>query len=128
MKTRNGFVSNSSSSNFVVSAKDEASLVVEVTIRVDLTDYYRKHDAPGVFRCVADMDHCVDDMWDSDDARETTWYAAAKVALESGRVVFFGELDYHGDAFEQAARHTAGELKAVLAGNTDVEVLSYEEA
>ena len=126
MKIRRGFVSNSSSSSFVVSAKDEASLVVTVTLQIDLTKYERDYNACDVLRSVAELEAYADHSYDPESFRETSYYADAKAALEAGRVVFFGELDYHGDAFEKAAHNTVGELRTLLAGNPAVEVISFQ--
>lgn len=105
MKIRNGFVSNSSSSSFVVAVDGETR--VKLTIDVDLS----KHGK--VLRTIEELDalylkewaygHDSIDSWlnDEEDSWAHAQYNQAKKAIENGKIVISGWFhDDRGDPIE----------------------------
>jgi hypothetical protein len=105
MKIRKGFVSNSSSSSFVVAVGKEAK--VTLTIEADLARF-----ANEIIVTMDDLERYMLDEWgwgscntldlilaDSDYARRV--YEESKVAIEAGKWVLFGSFSSDGEVLEQ---------------------------
>jgi len=82
MKTRNGFVSNSSSSSFVVAAK-KGSTKIKLVIEVDIADF-----ADHTILNVKQLDKYLDD--DGLEKDECSWYGNAVKALKEGKAIYKG--------------------------------------
>ena len=105
MKVRMGFVSNSSSSSFVVAVGQESEVVL--TIKADLSAF-----ADSTITTVEDLEEYIieeygwRDMNTLDKIFADSHYAQrvyneAKVAIESGKRVLFGSFSSDGEALEQ---------------------------
>jgi len=105
MKIRCGFVSNSSSSSFVVAIGDKSE--VTLTIKADLSRF-----ADVTISTIEELDEYIIDEWgwskantidaiiaDSQYAKRV--YEGAREAIEGGKRVLFGRLSSDGEALEQ---------------------------
>lgn len=108
MKTRNGFVSNSSSSSFVVSVpqgRNKAVTKIKIEIEVDLEQY-----ADAVITDQEELDewlhdeYCYDSVDEARDAGET-WiadvYEKIQAELKKGRTVLAGRFSDNGTEPEE---------------------------
>ena len=103
MKIRSGFVSNSSSSSFVVAVK-EGETKITVTTEFDLAD-----SARATCRTIEDLNEHFLEEWayghdsieeflnDSEEVWATEHYKKAKEAIENGKVVMFGSFESYGE-------------------------------
>jgi hypothetical protein len=131
MKIRCSFVSNSSTSSFILSAKDDAALKVSfLGSEVDLAVYAEEPDG-RILRSVAELDGLMDEVFSwwverlDTDARQTLWYLRSRASLEAGRIVVFGEIPTdNGSDFENACYEFG--LQAVLVSHADIEVINCE--
>jgi len=93
VKTRQGFVSNSSTSSFVVAVNDDSSTSITLTVKINLADYgqllksQKELDEYIVdeYCCGATLEEFLDD-----DSWIKEKYDAALNAIESGKVVIWG--------------------------------------
>ena len=103
MKIRNGFVSNSSSSSFIVSCKDKKSAKIKVELEVDLYDH-----ADDKITTLKELDGYFIDRygWGGDTTLEAIFedneglkedYIKAKKAIECGELVLFGSFSNESD-------------------------------
>ena len=103
MKIRNGFVSNSSSSSFIVSCKDKNSAKIKVEIEVDLYDH-----ADTKVSTLKELDeHFIEQYgWGGDTTLEKIFedneglkedYTKAKKSVERGELVLFGSFSNESD-------------------------------
>jgi hypothetical protein len=93
MKVRSGFVSNSSSSSFIVAIKDEATVKVKVTFEADLEKYARRK-----ISTIEELNEYYKDYWGGPDWK----YEECRKAIENGKVVLVGEFsDQSGDRAEE---------------------------
>ena len=97
MKVRNGFVSNSSSSSFIVAAKSEKDLKTKITLEVDLMEYVK--DSVSTVEELDDyyMEEYGRVPVKADKDEEWKNYSAAVKAIGKGNVVFFGAFHSDGD-------------------------------
>lgn len=98
MKTRNGFVSNSSSTSFVVALKNakKTSTKVKLEIEVDLKDY------GTVFTNVEELRKYYKDELCDEDLDQNEDFQLAKKAIEKGKAVIIGSFsDECTEAVEQ---------------------------
>ena len=95
MKIRNGFVSNSSSSSFIVALAKKLNGKIKLTIEVDLNSH---------------VESAIDNIDDLNgyyvrnytaDYKNDTIYQNAKKAIEEGKVVFMGEFNSDGEVLER---------------------------
>jgi len=110
MKIRSGFVSNSSSSSFIVAVKDKNNAKIRLTIEVDLSKYAHRYGGPAIISTVEQLYKLFKEDYDYDAAEtdqrknDEFWeerYKKAKAAIERGKVVLFGRFsDQEGDAVE----------------------------
>jgi hypothetical protein len=100
MKTRNGFVSNSSTSSFIVALKPECKGKITITVEVNLANFAR-----SVINNVEDLNTYFKENFSDDYLEVNSWsnekYLAAKKALENGKVVFAGRICSDGEGVEQ---------------------------
>jgi len=100
MKTRQGFVSNSSSSSFIVAAEKGENEKISLTLEVDLGQYGARITSKE------ELDEYVREeyMYNDDETLEEfleddPWlkdkYEKILVALEKGKVVFWGSASYN---------------------------------
>ena len=105
MKIRKGFVSNSSSSSFVIGIGHKAE--VTLTIKADLARF-----ADNTIETVEDLDGHMLEEWGygatntlalilADSQYAQRIYSGAKAAIESGKRVLFGSFSSEGEALEQ---------------------------
>jgi len=79
MKVRNGFVSNSSSSSFIVAVP--ANQKAEITIKVDLSEY-----ADQKIATIKELN----DYWRGDRDEIDELYEKCRKAIEAGQIVYVG--------------------------------------
>jgi hypothetical protein len=98
MKIRNGFVSNSSSSSFIVAVKDEKHTKIKITLEVDLAKYCRSYSSSkNIFKTVEELKAFFNSNYgcDVDDPNcDEPWakkqYDKAKEEIEKGKIVLYG--------------------------------------
>lgn len=90
MKTRSGFVSNSSSSSFIVAVKDLGEVSVQVTMRGSLNEYVDQE----ITTVEALTTYFIEEYgYTADELIEDENYQAAKRAiLHEGKVVLIGSV------------------------------------
>ena len=99
MKTRHGFVSNSSSSSFVVAVRKKLKGQVKLVIEVDLSSY-----AKNVIMTILDLENyfknnsCFKD--NQIDYHDDPIYVDAKKAIENGQDVFMESFSDEGSSME----------------------------
>ena len=79
MKVRNGFVSNSSSSSFVVAMSKEGK--PEITIKVDLTKY-----TDHILSTIQELN----EYWGNERDEINKLYEDCRKAIEAGQIVYMG--------------------------------------
>jgi len=99
MKVRNGFVSNSSSSSFIVSLDKDAPTKITLSVEVDLAQYGE------VIKTVNELDEKIkEEYWQEDDGTMRDYYQEQydemKSAIENGQVVIWGQFCDEGEAEE----------------------------
>lgn len=89
MKARNGFVSNSSSSSFIVAVKDrnKTSTKVKIEIEVDLSRYAEETIDTAERLCEYFMDNY---GLDAEELKDHEKYQKCKKAIEAGKVILIG--------------------------------------
>ncbi len=96
MKTRTGFVSNSSSSSFVVALpKGEKNTEIDISITVDLDDF-----ASGYIKTEEELTEYFLDTYGEEDPKWCDWRKKAKVAIESGYYIVCGSFANDGGPVE----------------------------
>lgn len=101
MKIRSGFVSNSSSSSFIISGSKESIESGIITVRVELASLIRrmistKEELDKYFEYEYGMN------WREDGDFFVGMYDAAIKAIESGEVLAIGSISSEGDGVEPA--------------------------
>ncbi|MHA2280251.1 MAG: hypothetical protein ACXAC5_05270 [Promethearchaeota archaeon] len=93
MKVRSGFVSNSSSSSFIVAVEDETRVKVKISFEADLEKYARRK-----LSTIEELNEYYDDYWG-----DRGWkYEECRKAIEAGKVVLVGSFDdQSGDELER---------------------------
>lgn len=102
MKIRSGFVSNSSSSSFVVAVKKGKTSKVTLELEVDLTDYSRKilSNKDDVLKYMKDYYDYEEDESSNEDYVNTT-YKTLMEHINNGNEVIVGDFSSEGDEVEQ---------------------------
>ena len=96
MKCRSGFVSNSSSSSFVVAVDADKMSTLIVDEGLDITVDFDKIGT--ACRTVQELDERFLEDWDEvPEPGDSTEYDKAKSAIEAGRVVVFASAGNYGD-------------------------------
>jgi hypothetical protein len=85
MKIRNGFVSNSSSSSFVISAQRGKDLKTQITFDIDLKSF-----VDDEVSSVSELDNFYESEYGDPDYKDRPEYKKAKSEIEKGNVVYFG--------------------------------------
>jgi hypothetical protein len=119
MKTRNGFVSNSSSSSFIVAVNKKLEGIVSLTLEVDLNKYVE-----SAISNVDDLNKYFKKNYD-EDYKENEDYIDSKKAIENGKVIFAGSFSDDSDEPESLLCHY-GIANMVDTKNKDVEVIQGE--
>jgi hypothetical protein len=95
MKLRKGFVSNSSSSSFIVATtKEKEKLPIKITLRTDLNKYVNERITTIeelIFKYKDDMCYSKEEM-EKDEG-----YIKSKEAIEKGKIVLMGSFDDQSD-------------------------------
>jgi hypothetical protein len=123
MKIRNNFVSNSSSSSFIV-AVDNITTKITLSMEIDLANYAH------IINSIDDLDNYYFKEWicgyntieewlkDEDDSWVHEQYKKSKKALENGKKVLIGYSDGTGDAI--GAMLCNNGLKGIVGNNVEI--------
>ena len=84
MKTRNGFVSNSSSSSFIVALNSNSDGKVTLQVEVDLSRYGKRIDSAD------ELKHYFEDQYGSIEGYILDQYAKCKKAIDAGKTLLIG--------------------------------------
>lgn len=98
MKTRQGFVSNSSSSSFIVAAQGEKNTKLSINIEIDLQAY-----ADKVIETQEDLlDFFLSDLdWEEEELETDEQFQEAQQAIKEGMIILAGNFeDYSDDTVE----------------------------
>ena len=118
MKNRDGFVSNSSTSSFIVATK-EGKAKGKISIEVDLEDYARE-----TLRTLADVEtyFLTERYYEKDELENSEEFQEVKKAIENGKIVLVGSFSSEGDPMEAfLCENGIAEL-----GNEDVQIILGE--
>jgi hypothetical protein len=121
MKTRFGFVSNSSSSSFVVAYKEGKK--IELTVQIDLSEYGK------VIRTIDELNERMKNDYSFDPNKleecedvDREVYLESKAAIEAGKVVVFGWFrDQSAGAVEYMLCHEG--IEKFIKDGDDVQVI-----
>ena len=125
MKIRLGFVSNSSSSSFIVAA-DGDDFTVTITTEVDLA----KMHGCALCKNVKDLDEYYINNWaygysdikkfleDENESWAIDKYKKAKKAIDNGKTVLIGEFESYGDPVESMLCKNG--LKDIVDNNIEI--------
>lgn len=128
MKVRFGFVSNSSSSSFIVATKDR-NTKMKISVEVDLAEL-----ADKVCDSIDELNEYVLQEWgwrhknieeflkDEDNQWVAENYRKAKMAIENGKMVLFGSFSSDGGPVESMLCESG--LKGMV--NDNVEIIYSE--
>ena len=119
MKTRNGFVSNSSSSSFIVAVNKKLEGIVSLTMEVDLNRYVE-----SAISSVDDLNKYFKENYD-EDYKENEDYIDSKKAIENGKVIFAGSFSSE-EAGLEGFLCDHGIVNMVDSKNKDIEVIQGE--
>ena len=126
MKIRKGFVSNSSSSSFIVATSRKTSGKIVLTIKVDLKNYADKVITTEK-ELLKYLDYNYD--WSPDCGEDDSWargyYIKAKKALESGKTVYCGSFSDEGAGGAETMLCYEG-LKRFVSEDDDIEIIHSE--
>jgi hypothetical protein len=90
VKTRSGFVSNSSSSSFVVAIKDcsKTSTRIKIEVEIDLANYSRNN----MINSVEDLlTYYINELcMDLEEIKSSKTYQKCKKAIEAGKIILMG--------------------------------------
>ena len=104
MKTRQGFVSNSSSSSFIVAAKSEEDLECSIVTKVNLANYLSRY-TETITNEAELLEHFRDILYDARDEEieEDKDYKRYLEQIKEGKKLFFLMCDSDsGNAIEQS--------------------------
>ncbi len=126
MKKRIGFVSNSSSSSFIIAVKDE-KVSTKITIEYDLTDLeserfntYQEY----LEHCAEYHDSVEDFLKESKDCNHTqTILAKAKKAFDEGKILIKGEVSSEDEDSISCYLYTEENIRSVMTKDTQFEVI-----
>lgn len=119
MKTRYGFVSNSSSSSFIIAAKNGLNTKVKIQLEVDLKDYVSE-----TATTIEELVCYFKDRYCDDDLMKNPRYLQAKKAIEVGKTVYFGSFGDQTDSVAERFLCDSG-LKGVVKSK-DIEIIESE--
>ena len=121
MKIRNGFVSNSSSSSFIVGIKDgkKTSTKVKLEIEVDLASYGTKINSIEELIHYCTSERC----YDLEDLKDNKEYTQSKKIIEKGGMVIWGSF---GDQEEAIERLLCDRGLKGLVKDSNVEIIESE--
>jgi hypothetical protein len=98
MKIRSGFVSNSSSSSFIIAA-NPGQTKCKITFEVDFQKYVGKYD-PKPISTKEQLDQWNEKEWGGDINKKT--YKQCLAAIEAGKIILAGSFgDQSGDPIEE---------------------------
>lgn len=103
MKIRNGFVSNSSSSSFIVAAKDRKHTKIKITIEVDLSKFVPQYcKSKPIATTVEELREIFREHFDFEEGAEDCEFFkgkfnAARKAIEKGEVIIVGSFSDEDD-------------------------------
>ena len=121
MKIRNGFVSNSSSSSFIVGVKDgkKTSTRVKLEIEVDLAKYGT--DINSIEELIK---YYTDERYvEFEDLEHSETYLQAKKVIEKGGVVILGSFSDQDEALERLLCEMG--LKSIVK-DSNIEIIESE--
>ncbi len=125
MKIRTGFVSNSSSSSFVVATNGSTNGKITLTIEIDLNDYTDK-SVKSEKGLLAYLKHNY--AWTLEDAYCDSikeLYEQASKAIKNGKTVYFGGFGDEGTGGAETMLCNEG-LQAFVSDDDDIEIIHSE--
>lgn len=129
MKVRKGFVSNSSSSSFVVAVDNDTSTKITLSMEIDLADYghvlntVEELDNYYLKEYVYGLNTIEEWLKDEDDSWMHEQYKKSKKAIEDGKKVLIGWFSDDGDNAVESMLCNSG-LRGIVEG--DVEIIHSE--
>jgi hypothetical protein len=118
MKTRFGYVSNSSSSSFIVATTPERDGKITIRKEIDLSDYGTKVSTEEELKKFFKSRYSFDDEFFID------LYTKCLKIIESGKVIFFGDFSDE-DGFEEAFLCNNG-LRDITEETPEIEIIESE--
>jgi predicted Holliday junction resolvase-like endonuclease len=104
MKVRSGFVSNSSSSSFIVAV--EGNTKVTLKVEVDLAELGK------ILKTEDDVRDAFNEYWGKEEMEEDEWvaekYRKCVDAIKNGKIVIFGDVANDSDNPLEAYMYDAG--------------------
>lgn len=113
MKIRQGFVSNSSSSSFIVAAKSEEDLKCSMVIKINLADYLSRY-IDTITNEAELLEYFKDVLYDmrDEEIEQNKDYKRYLEQIKEGKKLFFLSCSNSGDVLEQTLSYNG--LEGIL--------------
>jgi len=119
VRKREGFISNSSSSSFIIAVKNPKKL--KVTIEVDLKPYVSRDPIDTEEKL---FKYYTEDLYiEEDELKDNDSYNRCLEAIKQGKIVLNISCSSDGDPFEQAIYNTG---LGDMVKNNNIELISQE--
>lgn len=122
MKIRSDFVTNSSSSSFILAAKDEKQLKAKITLEVDFNDL-----CSAVISNEQDLDEYLQDSYGNGDDYTKEMKGKILPVLQAGKKVF--NISVSSEDFDNPISqyiHSDPSILAKMLAGTEIQIISQE--
>jgi len=124
MKTRQGFVSNSSSSSFIIATDGKETVKMMVEVNLDNLSEYSIQTIEGLNEFFEYEHDAKFDENSNEDSYYYTEYLACKKAIKNGKTIFAGSVGSEGNCVEQFIYENGFEENEL---DADIEIIESEE-